>query len=259
MPPVVDHSYSRPPTGRRSHLPAWCSWPVPGGEKQEVDTDGLAEDLDNLGLGMEAEDLEDWEDLHEPAELSPARRKSTLARMARDRARARMARARGGLRALGRGGLARGGFVAGAVRKHSLQKSSPVEVLKFRSVRLEGDKRYLCPLAPCTFSCSREDMRAGRAAVHLTQEHSLKVERDTSSPSTSSYCCPLPACPFLTSRQGLLCGHAAIHLVREHGLGLQQVLASSGPRGVLRFRRREEARGRGEQQELEQLLLTLKL
>ena len=251
MPPVVDHSYSRPPTARRSHLPAWCSWPVPGAEKQagreEVDTDGLAKDLDNLGLGMEAEDSEDWEDVPEPAELSPARRKSTLARMARER---------GGL---GRGGLARGGFMAGAVRKHSLQQSSQVEVLKFKSVRLEGDKQYRCPLAPCTFSCSREGMRAGRAAVHLTQEHRLKVERDTSSASTSSYSCPLPACPFLTSKQGLLCGHAAIHLVREHGLALQQVLASSGPRGVLRFRRREEVRGRGEQQELEQLLLTLKL
>ena len=244
MPPVVDHSSSRA-SRRRCHLPTWCSWLAPQGQEQaarggqEVDTDGLASNLQNLGLGVEAEYCEDWEDLPELVELSPARKKSTLARLERERT-------------LGRGGLRR----AGAVTKASLRRLGQLDMFKFKSVRLGGDKQYLCPLAPCTFSCSREGIKAGSAAVHLTKEHGLKLEGDRSA-STSSYSCPLPPCPFTTCRQGLLCGHAAIHLVSEHMLPLEQVLASCGPRGALRFRRKEE--GGRRQQELELQMNSLQL
>ena len=255
MPPVWEHSYSKAstPCSETPMLPGWRCWPVPAGEElareatgqrqgvAEADTDGLARDLLDLGMGgmqgMEVGQLEEGTDrVHQLVKLGRAARKAAAAKLARQ------------------------GVRGGVVQKPNLHKRGQVEVLKFRSVRLEaGGKLYLCPLTPCTFSCSREAIRVGRAAVHLTQEHGLKVETAAISLSPSSYSCPLPGCPFLTSWHGLLCGHASLHLVREHGLTQEQVLASSVPQWVLRFRRREEARSGLEEMELEQLLLTLQL
>ena len=48
---------------------------------------------------------------------------------------------------------------------------------------LDADKRHLplntsyrCPLAPCSFSCSKQGMRKQQGAVHLLQEHGVRPE-----------------------------------------------------------------------------------
>jgi len=122
---------------------------------------------------------------------------------------------------------------SGRVAKATSQRGE-VEVLRFLSLKLVGGKLYLCPLPGCQFSTNREGMDAGRAAIHLTESHNMKVE--PSKRISPTYACPLPYCSFTTNRQGMVSGFAAMHYVRRHEITMEEFLTNQRK---LRFKRVE--------------------